>query len=212
MQLNDMVLISVDDHITEPADLFDRHLTGDALAAAPKFRAKSDGTNFWDYQGMKIPSVALNAVVGRPKEEYGMEPTSIDQLRAGVYNVHARIGDMDANGIAASLNFGSLPNLDGLFFCAAPDKTHVVRHVQAYNDWHMDEWCNAYPGRFIPCGIIPAWDMEATVAEIADPTMNPPGRNLRSVVTAYLPAIVAPPVRMTEPAAARAFDRLGGRP
>ena len=31
--------------------------------------------NFWEYQGKKIPPVGLNAVVGRPREEYGMEPT-----------------------------------------------------------------------------------------------------------------------------------------
>jgi len=195
MQMNDMVLISVDDHITEPADLFDRHLTSEAFATAPKFRTKSDGSNYWDYQGMKIPSVALNAVVGRPKEEYGMEPTSLEQLRPGVYDVHARIGDMDANGIAASLNFGSLPTLDGLFFCSAPDKTHALKHLQAYNDWHMDEWCNAYPGRFIPCGIIPAWDINATVPEIKrlkakgfhsiSFNENPTKRGLPSIHNAY---------------------------
>ena len=86
MTMNDMVLISVDDHITEPGDMFQRHLSGDALASAPKLR-DSDGTNYWEYQGKKIPSVGLNAVVGRPREEYGMEPTSFDQLRSGCYDV-----------------------------------------------------------------------------------------------------------------------------
>jgi predicted TIM-barrel fold metal-dependent hydrolase len=38
--------------------------------------------------------------------------------------------------------------------------------MQAYNDWHYDEWCMAYPGRFIPIGILPTWDMDATVAEV----------------------------------------------
>ena len=166
MKMEDMVIISVDDHVCEPGDMFDRHLSGEALASAPKLRTKSTGTQYWEYQGIKLPSVALNAVTGRVREEYGFEPTAYDQVRAGCHDVHARIGDMDVNGIAASLNFGSIPTLDGLFFCAAPDKTHAVRHVQAYNDWHLEEWCGAYPGRLIPCGIIPAWDMAATVAEL----------------------------------------------
>jgi len=34
MQMNDMVMISVDDHICEPPTLFDRHLSGEALATA----------------------------------------------------------------------------------------------------------------------------------------------------------------------------------
>src|SRR5688500_3557519 len=106
MNMNDMVLISVDDHISEPPDMFEKHLSGDALASAPKFCITEDGTNYWEYQGMKMPSVGLNAVVGRPLEEYGMEPTSLDQLRKGCYDHNARVDDMNVNGVAASLNFG----------------------------------------------------------------------------------------------------------
>ena len=62
MKMNDMVIISVDDHISEPPDMFDKHLSGDALASAPKLRASKDGTHYWEYQGMKMPSVGLNAV------------------------------------------------------------------------------------------------------------------------------------------------------
>ncbi|MGW2046606.1 hypothetical protein ACWCPF_15675 [Streptomyces sp. NPDC001858] len=28
----------------------------------------------------------------------------------------------------------------------------------AYNDWHIDEWCGAYPGRFIPMALQAACD------------------------------------------------------
>ena len=166
MRMEDMVLVSVDDHITEPGDMFDRQLSGEALASAPKLRENADGTNFWEYQGMKIPSVALNAVVGRPREEYGMEPTNLDQLRKGCWDVHARVDDMDVNGIAASLNFPSFPGIDGSTFLYAPDKEQALTHLRAYNDWHVDEWCGAYPGRFIPCGILPLWDPQLMAEEV----------------------------------------------
>ena len=166
MNMNDMVLVSVDDHISEPPDMFDRHLTGDDLATAPKLHTAEDGTNFWVYQGMRMPSVGLNAVVGRPLEEYGMEPTSFSQLRKGVYDVHARIDDMNVNGIAGSLNFGTAVGFDGGRFHRAPDRDKALVHLRAYNDWHIDEWCGAYPGRFIPCALLPTWDMDATVQEI----------------------------------------------
>ena len=42
----------------------------------------------------------------------------------------------------------------------------TVVMIQAYNDWHIDEWDGAYPGRFIPLAIIPTWDPELAVAEI----------------------------------------------
>lgn len=166
MEMNDMVIISVDDHISEPPDMFDNHLSGEALASAPKFKTTAKGTNYWEYQGQKIPSIGLNAVVGRVPEEFGMEPTALEQLRKGVYDVHGRIDDMNANGIAASLNFGSFVAFDGSLFHKVPDKEQALVHLRAYNDWHVDEWCGAYPGRFIPCALLPTWDMDATVAEI----------------------------------------------
>jgi predicted TIM-barrel fold metal-dependent hydrolase len=38
--------------------------------------------------------------------------------------------------------------------------------IRAYNDWHVDEWCGAYPDRFIPCGILPLFDPELAATEI----------------------------------------------
>jgi predicted TIM-barrel fold metal-dependent hydrolase len=166
MEMNDLIMISVDDHVCEPPNLFENHLTGEALATAPKFLMDKNGKNFWSYQGRKKGSVGLNAVVGRPFEEYGMEPSSLEQLRAGCYDVHARIDDMNVNGIAASLNFGNAICFDGQTFHRAPDKTYAVQHMAAYNDWQIDEWAGSYPGRFIPCAILPTWDMDATVAEL----------------------------------------------
>ena len=166
MEMNDMVIISVDDHITEPPDMFEKHLSKEDLATAPQFGTDENGKSFWTYQGMFMPSVGLNAVVGRPLEEYGMEPNSLEEMRKGVYNVDARIDDMNVNGVAASLNFGTCVGFDGGRFHKAPDKKLSLIHLRAYNDWHIDEWCGAYPGRFIPCAILPTWDMDATVEEI----------------------------------------------
>ena len=166
MDMNDMVVISVDDHISEPPDLFDKHLSGQDLESAPKLRTTDKGTNYWDYFGMRMPAVGLNAVVGRVPEEFGMEPTAFDQLRPGVWNVDERIKDMNVNGIAASLNFASCVGFDGGVFHRVADKAAATKHLRAWNDWHVGEWCGAHPGRFIPCGLLPTWDMDATVQEV----------------------------------------------
>lgn len=195
MQMNDMVLVSVDDHISEPPDMFEKVLSGDALKTAPKLMTAETGTNYWDYQGMKLPSIGLNAVVGRVPEEYGIEPTALNQLRKGVYDVHERINDMNVNGIAASLNFGSCVGFDGGVFHRSQDKSLAKIHMAAYNDWHIDHWCGAYPGRFIPCGLLPTWDIDATIAEIkrikakgcntVSLNENPTKQNLPSIHNAY---------------------------
>jgi predicted TIM-barrel fold metal-dependent hydrolase len=38
--------------------------------------------------------------------------------------------------------------------------------LQAYNDWHIDEWCGTYPGRFIPLAIPAIWSPEVLAAEV----------------------------------------------
>ena len=38
--------------------------------------------------------------------------------------------------------------------------------VQAYNDWHVQDWCGAHPGRFIPLGLPMIWSAEATAREV----------------------------------------------
>lgn len=90
MNMNELVIVSVDDHISEPPDMFKAHLTGADLASAPAFRTTADGTNYWEYQGMQMPSVGLNAVVGRVHEEYGMSATRRGRIRASKARSQAR--------------------------------------------------------------------------------------------------------------------------
>jgi len=166
MKLEDMILASVDDHLSEPADMFDRHLPATLKDRAPRLVTRDDGTQVWVFEELTIPTVGLNSVVGRPKEEYGFEPTSYDQIRKASYDVHARIDDMNVNGIATSICFGSFTQFDGFTFCRVKDRALALRVLQAYNDWHIEDWCGAYPGRFIPLAYIPMWDVDLCVAEI----------------------------------------------
>src|SRR5262249_40602166 len=109
MRLEDMILISVDDHIVEPPDVFEKHLPAKYRDIAPRIERKPDGTDKWHFLDFDIPNVGLNAVAGRPPEEYGMDPTSFEELRPGTYDVKQRVLDMSANGVLGSLNFPSLP-------------------------------------------------------------------------------------------------------
>ncbi|MCJ7671577.1 MAG: amidohydrolase, partial [Acidimicrobiia bacterium] len=70
MDKNDMIIVSVDDHVVEPPDMFERHLPDKYRDLAPRVVHKDDGTDVWDFQGMEIPNIGLNAVAGRPREEY----------------------------------------------------------------------------------------------------------------------------------------------
>lgn len=166
MNIDDMVLVSVDDHVVEPPDLFEGHLSDKYKDLAPKFITRADGTNAWLYEGQELANVALNAVAGRPPEEYGIEPTSFDQLRPGCYDIAERVKDMNANGVLGSLCFPSFPQFCGQLFARTEDKDVALAMVRAYNDWHIDEWCGSHPGRFIPLAIPPLWDPALMAAEV----------------------------------------------
>jgi predicted TIM-barrel fold metal-dependent hydrolase len=166
MRTEDLILVSVDDHVVEPPDVFEHHLPAQYRDIAPRVEHRDDGTDAWKFLDFHIPNVGLNAVTGRPPEEYGMDPTSFDELRKGTYDVRERVLDMSANGLLGSLNFPSLPGFAGRLFAALDDKDAALAFCRAYNDWHIEEWCGYAPERFIPLAIPPIWDAAAIGDEV----------------------------------------------
>jgi predicted TIM-barrel fold metal-dependent hydrolase len=163
--IDDLILISVDDHLIEPPDLFADHLDKKYQDRAPKLERNDAGNDVWVFNGIAMETVALNAVAGRPREEYGMEPQSLDEVRPGCYDVHERVKDMDAGGVLASMNFPSFPTFTARVF-ETEDLDLSKALVRAYNDWHIDAWCGAYPARFIPMAVPMMWDPEECAAEV----------------------------------------------
>ncbi len=164
MQQDDMVLVSVDDHVIEPPDMFEHHLPAKWADDAP--RVVTEGTkNQWVYRGKPAGLVGLNAVVGWPPMEWNSEPSGFAEMRPGAYDIHERVRDMDRNGVLASMCFPTFAGFSGGHLIQFRDET-TTAVIQAYNDWHIDEWCGTYPGRFLPLAIAPIYDRDAAVAEI----------------------------------------------
>ena len=166
MDVDDLILVSVDDHVVEPPDMFDGHLSDRWKDVAPRVVHKDDGTDVWVYEGQELPNIGLNAVSGRPPEEYGIDPTSFAEMRPGCHDVDKRVEDMDANGVLGSMNFPSFPQFCGQLFARTEDKEQAEAMLRAYNDWHIDTWCGSHPGRFIPLALPALWDPELAADEI----------------------------------------------
>ena len=122
MNARDLILVSVDDHLVEPPHMFEGRLPARYADAAPTVERRADGSDVWVFNGSVIPNIGLNAVAGRPKEEYGVEPTAFDEMRPGCYDVHERIKDMNAGGVLGSMCFPSFPGFSGRLFAACEDK------------------------------------------------------------------------------------------
>ncbi len=166
MRADDMIMVSVDDHLVEPPDMFEGRLPAAMAERAPHIERSKDGSDVWVFNGTRIPNIGLNAVAGRPKEEYGIEPTAFDEMRPGCFDVHERIKDMNAGGVLASMNFPSFPGFSARLFAACEDKDLALAVLRAYNDWHIDEWCGSYPGRFIPMALPVLWDPQLCADEV----------------------------------------------
>ena len=166
MNPDDMILISVDDHIAEPASMFENYVPAAYKERAPHVVVEDDGTEQWWYGDLKGRNLGLNAVAGKPREMYNVDVLRYDEMRPGCYDVHERVRDMNAGGQLAGLNFPNWTGFSGQVLNQGPDRDTNLVMIRAYNDWHVDEWCAPYPDRFIPCGILPLFDVEEAAKEL----------------------------------------------
>jgi len=158
-------LISVDDHVLEPPDVWTSRVPAKDRDRAPHLETDGD-LEFWAYDGKRFPHSGLSAVVGKSKEEFSPEPLPYSEMRPGCYNAAARVEDMNQAGVLASLCFPSLPRFCGQLFYEASDREFGFKLLQAYNDWMIEEWCGSAPGRYIPLTLIPLWDPQLAVREL----------------------------------------------
>jgi predicted TIM-barrel fold metal-dependent hydrolase len=184
-------IISVDDHVVEPPDLWSSRLPAKYKDVGPRVvrdRARfsfaggvfsyekgvPDGEwcDWWLYDQLVYPFPKLSAAVGF--DDLDVTPTTYDEIRPGCWLQADRLADMDANHVDASICFpNTLPRFCGQTFYEqgvkreGGDPDLALACVQAYNDWMIDEWCaGAGKGRLIPLTMIPLWDAELAAAEV----------------------------------------------
>ena len=166
MKIEDMIMVSIDDHVIEPPDVFENHMPEKYKADGPKFVRLENGLDQWVFQGEVMGTTGLGAVASWPRDEWSFEPVGHAEMRPGCYDIHERIRDMNANGVLASINFPTASGFAGAWLAGKPDKKLGAIAVSAYNDWQIDEIAGQYPGRIIPMGIVPLWDTDAFVREL----------------------------------------------
>jgi predicted TIM-barrel fold metal-dependent hydrolase len=143
-------VISVDDHVTEPPDIFEGRIEAKFADRAPRITEDATGGLVWAYEDGEMHDGGFGAVVGRPQETWRHEPNTYQEVRKGAYDINARIADMDLDGVEASLTFPSMCGFAGRHFSASKDPELGLACVRAYNRWHLEEWAGSYPGRIIP--------------------------------------------------------------
>ena len=181
-------IISVDDHVVEPATVWtDRlpakfHDVGPRVVRAPvkelsfiggKFTAvpaepgdPGEPVDWWFYEDLRRPLIRLDSAVGFDRDDVTLKGITYDDMRPGSFAVKERLEDMDVNGVEASLCFPTFPRFCGQTFHEASDKELALLCVQAYNDWMVEEWCGPSGGRLLPLVLVPLWDPALAAAEV----------------------------------------------
>lgn len=162
--LDEHQIVSVDDHLVEHPRVWQERLPAAMRDVGPRI-IEVDGKHMWSYEGDIFPNIGLNAVAGKPPEEWGMDPVRYEDMIPGCYDPTARVADMDLDGVQAALCFPSFPGFGGGTFHRAKDKDLALLCVKAWNDFSIDEWCATAPDRYIPLAILPTWDIDAAVEE-----------------------------------------------
>ena len=162
-----MRMISVDDHVVEPPDVWTSRLPAKWQDECPA--VEEDGRIVWRFEAKQKSLAELGGRLFDPasgKRDLIDFPERYEDLRPGCYQPAERVRDLDLAGIDASLCFPAFPRFCGQEFTEATDRGLGLACVRAYNDWMIDEWCGAVPGRLIPLVIMPLWDADLAVAEV----------------------------------------------
>lgn len=160
-------LISVDDHLVEPAEMFEGRLPAKFQDRAPRVEVLEDGSEAWVYESQVLPQRGANAVVGQAYRDEVNGAMKFSDMRPGCYRIADRVRDMDINGVWASVNFPSIiTGFCGRIFSQSEDQELGLAVTRAWNDWMFEEWYGAYPERVVPMGITWLSDPDIAAQEI----------------------------------------------
>lgn len=181
------LIISVDDHVLEPRDLWQQQLPADVRDRGPKVsrervRLVFEGGHYgferddehgqwcdvWTFEDLVMPTGLLHAPAGIPRKEQRNVPAVYEDFRAGTHDQAARLADMTENHVEAAINFPNIfPRFAGQGFAERSDKELALASLRIYNDWMIDDWCGGDGrGRLIPLTLVPLWDPELAAEEV----------------------------------------------
>ena len=156
-------LISSDDHVIEPPDLWSNRVEPKFRERAPKLVRLEKGTDWWFTDGVKGQSPAFGSQTGdRFEGNEGLAwGDKQEHVRPGAYDPHERIKDMGIDGIDVSFIFPT----QGLSAFTIKDTELCNAVMEAYNDW-IAEYCSAHPDRLKGIAMINLDDIEWAVNEL----------------------------------------------
>ena len=150
--------------LLEPLDLWDRYIEPKFRDRAPRIVKNNDGKERLVIEENMVGDDRVASAVSAgsaPARRRCRRHDGIQDGKAGGFDPHARIPDMDADGIDAVFLYPSL----GLFSGAIQDPQLAAAVCRAYNRWLAD-YCKPYPDRLFGVAMLPLQDVGLAIEEM----------------------------------------------
>lgn len=162
-------VIDADGHVLEPADMWVNYIEPKFRERAPRVVTMPEGYEVIAVNGREMTDngpgrkrvkVGATGAIGAREGKVSVY-IRYSEGRPGGFDPHARISDMDAEGIDAAFLYPSL----GLFLGAIDDPEFAAAVCNAYNRWLAD-YCKPYPERLFGVAMLPLQSIELAVREM----------------------------------------------
>ena len=157
-------VIDADGHILEPVDIWEKYIDPAYRERAPRMIVDTDGKERLLVEGKILGSPKGLGLIGG----IGARQGTVDDVtmkyvegRPGGFDPHARIPDMDLDGIDAAFLYPSI----GLFSGAVQDPGLAAAMCRAYNRWLAD-YCKPYPDRLFGVAMLPMQSIPMAIEEM----------------------------------------------
>ena len=161
-------IISSDNHVIEPADLW-------ATRVEPKFKERAPHVvyqgdpggdvngDWWFCDGYKVMSPTMGTLAGvrfEEPERINLKGRMEDVILGG-YIPEEHVKDLDIDGIDVSILYPTV----GLLLYSVPDSDLVTSSFGTYNDW-LAEFCKPFPNRLKGIAMLNLDDVPSGVKEL----------------------------------------------
>ena len=157
-------VISSDNHIVEPPDLWTSRIEPKYRDRCPQLVDAGDGGQVWVCDGVRGNTPAQGAQTGmrfeKPEDLTRVE--TFENVRPGGYIPEEHVKDMDEDGVDVSIVY---PSVGLRLFGTVPDGELLTAVFRAYNDFAA-EFCSAQPKRLGAIAMINIDDVQVGAKEL----------------------------------------------
>jgi len=160
-------IIDGDAHFTEPPDLWTSRAPASMKDRVPMMRTE-DGVTAWYLDGKVLCNVGGNTIQGADHVKtlgtLGVQPFEV--IDPAAWSVDARLGLLDQMGVYAQILYPNAIGFASNTMFAIKDVAQRTEIQRMYNEFLMDVQHDS-GNRLFPQAVLPVWDMDLTVKEMA---------------------------------------------